>query len=618
MDALDERAVGSRVGRLAKGPRRQDHDADDAGDAEASFARLEARHHFDARDVGPRHLLRQAAVVVGGDRPLAMAQQRRDALFGTRQRFGVLAALGGERLQDLDRRQRPLRADEARRRHLAQARRRQVAGAAATEAAMRETDPHLPFGHAAANAIAKAQAAGFRIDFEHRRLARHHRVGGDRGEIIDALPRLVATARLLDLDLQRVDIDRPARQPEDLLRGTRGHTEDAAVDRAALIDGDGIDADPGEPEAGDAAAGLRPQAQPADETCRLVGVVDARRIVADTGARVLADVVGGGPDQRLVRHRQAQHPRPRQSRGRVVGLAGQRLDAQVIGVDAVDSARHHLPENRHAGTRTDFLEQRRCGDGRHDADRQQRRRAAVTATERRAGRGVGRRLLLGPLRDRCQQRQPQRPVDAAGEDIDAVAARRLAADEERRRQVTLGNRVDAMHPLQAGDHRLQTRRLAVGQRLLVPGLSGHRQQARLGQRLERQRRLDAGAGGEGQRAQFGRLCERQADDRCGRPRRPQTLAEQFEEHQPLPLGNEVDAIEQRIAEPSEQLQQCAAGITEARVGPFRRVRRDACQQILEQIVEAAVVETGWQDRHQPSSRRTVTASAPGVPERASR
>jgi len=69
-----------------------------------------------------------------------MAQQRRDALFGPRQRFGVFAALAGERLQDLDRRQRPLRADDPRRRQLAQARRRQVAGAAATEAAMRESN----------------------------------------------------------------------------------------------------------------------------------------------------------------------------------------------------------------------------------------------------------------------------------------------------------------------------------------------------------------------------------------------------------------------------------------------------------------------------------------------
>jgi hypothetical protein len=283
-------------------------------------------------------------------------------------RFGVFAALAGERLQDLDRRQRPLRADDPRRRQLAQARRRQVAGAAATEAAMRETDPHLPFGYAAAYAIAKAQAAGFRIDFEHRRLARHHRVGSDRGEISDALPRLVAAARLLDLDLQGVDIDRPGRQLEDLVGGTRGHAEHAAVDGAPLIDGDGIDADPGEPEAGDAAARLRPQAQPADETRRLLRVVDARRIVADTGAWVLADVVGGCPDQRFVGHRQAQHPRPRQPGGGVVGLAGQRLDAQVIGVDAVGAARHHLPQHRHAGTRADFLEQRRRGNGRHDAD----------------------------------------------------------------------------------------------------------------------------------------------------------------------------------------------------------------------------------------------------------
>ena len=72
--------------------------------------------------------------------------------------------------------------------------------------------------------------------------------------------------------------------------------------------------------------------------------------------------------------------------------------------------------------------------------------------------------------------------------------------------------------------------------------------------------------------------------------RLQSEAEQREEHQALPLGNQVRAIQQGVAQPREQLDQRAAGIAEARVRPFRRVRRDARDQVLDEVVEAAIVQ----------------------------
>ena len=77
-----------------------------------------------------------------------------------------------------------------------------------------------------------------------------------------------------------------------------------------------------------------------------------------------------------------------------------------------------------------------------------------------------------------------------------------------------------------------------------------------------------------------------------RPRRLEADAEQREEHQALALGDQVGAIEQRVAEPGEQLDQRAAGIAEPRIRPLRRVRRNARDQVLDEVVEAAVVQAG--------------------------
>ena len=200
-----------------------------------------------------------------------------------------------------------------------------------------------------------------------------------------------------------------------------------------------------------------------------------------------------------------------------------------------------------------------------------------------------------------------------------------------------------MHFLQAGDHRLHARRVGIAERLLVPGLGGDRQQRGLGQGLEGTGALMR-APAASVTAASSEAGKGEADDAAGRPRRAQAPAEQLEKHQPLALGNQVDAIQQRIAEPGKQLQQGAAGVAEARVGPFRvwagmRLSRSssrssklrssrrgagwACQASCRAARMARPPALGKRDEpgvvsFQPSSSRTVTASAPGVPERASR
>ncbi len=366
---LDEGPVRARIGGRAQRARRQHHHADHAGHVEAALARLEAWQHVDPADLGTGHLLRQAAIVLGRHRALAVAQQGRDTAFGHGQGLGVLAAGAGQRLMHLDRRQRARAADHACAGELGEAARRQVARPSAAEAAMGEADAHLAFRHAAAHAVAEAQRAGLGVELEGAGLAGDDGVGGDRGELVDAPPFAVTAAGLLDLDAQARCIDRAGRQLEDLVGGAGGHAEHAAADRAALVGLDRIDADPRQLELLDAAAGPRPQAQPADQARGALGVVEPGRVVADAGARVVADVVGRRPDQRLVGHRQAQHAGTGEAGGGVVERAGQGVEGEVVGIDAVGALGDDLPHHRDAGARPDLLEQRGRGDRRHHADR---------------------------------------------------------------------------------------------------------------------------------------------------------------------------------------------------------------------------------------------------------
>ena len=74
-------------------------------------------------------------------------------------------------------------------------------------------------------------------------------------------------------------------------------------------------------------------------------------------------------------------------------------------------------------------------------------------------------------------------------------------------------------------------------------------------------------------------------------------AEQREEREALPLRDQVGAVEQRVAEPGEQLDQRAARIAEPGIRPLRGVRRDARDQVFDEVVEAAVIQARWKNGH---------------------
>ena len=91
--------------------------------------------------------------------------------------------------------------------------------------------------------------------------------------------------------------------------------------------------------------------------------------------------------------------------------------------------------------------------------------------------------------------------------------------------------------------------------------------------------------------------ERHRHHPARRPRGPQRHAEQPQKGQALALRNQVHAIEQRVAEPREQLDQASARIPGSRIGPFGRVRGDARDQFRHEVVVRTVVQTWWSERH---------------------
>ena len=73
--------------------------------------------------------------------------------------------------------------------------------------------------------------------------------------------------------------------------------------------------------------------------------------------------------------------------------------------------------------------------------------------------------------------------------------------------------------------------------------------------------------------------------------RLQWQTEQFQECQPLPLGNQIGAVQNGIGQPREQLDQRAAGIARLLDRPLRRVRRNAGQHVLHQVAVRAIVKS---------------------------
>ena len=75
--------------------------------------------------------------------------------------------------------------------------------------------------------------------------------------------------------------------------------------------------------------------------------------------------------------------------------------------------------------------------------------------------------------------------------------------------------------------------------------------------------------------------------------------EELEELHVVQLGNLVDAVEERLGHPREELEQRDPGIAVVVVRPLGRVPRDAGARLLEEVVEGAVVEERRRERHQP-------------------
>ena len=106
-----------------------------------------------------------------------------------------------------------------------------------------------------------------------------------------------------------------------------------------------------------------------------------------------------------------------------------------------------------------------------------------------------------------------------------------------------------------------------------------------------------------------------------RPRGPQPDVEQAQKLESLALRHQVGAIEQRLGEPGEQLDQRATRIARLRVGPFGGVRRQPAQQLRSQLLRGEIGEREARQRHggpaQPVRRR-VSASVAGRPSRRTR
>jgi hypothetical protein len=211
-----------------------------------------------------------------------------------------------------------------------------------------------------------------------------------------------------------------------------------APERAALLDGDGVDTGPGEPQAGDARGGVRPQPDPCDQPRRHVGIIDARRSIADAGAQLTQHVVGWRAHVVASRQQQAHHA----GTGQAGAAVADHLERQIVFAVAVRRAR--FPHVRHARADAHVLGQRRDRQRRRDADVEHAPPVGGTAAE------LGpRRLHLRRIALAGKQREPQAVVEAGGRDIDAGRLG-LAVGEHRRGHVALRRAGHAVEIAQIG------------------------------------------------------------------------------------------------------------------------------------------------------------------------
>ncbi len=210
---------------------------------------------------------------------------------------------------------------------------------------------------------------------------------------------------------------------------------------------------------------------------------------------------------------------------------------------------------------------------------------------------------------RRQQRDPDALIDSPAEHVDAVRIRHVV-DEHRSRRIARRQRGQVVERLQTLQQRHRGGTLFGGERGLDVGLRRDRQNVELGERFERNltghrcaRRQRHG----GSLRRVGKYREHSV--RSGG--RLQWQPEQFEERQPLPFGNQVGPVQNRIGQPCEQFDQRAAWISGLLDRPFRRVGRNARQHVLHQVVVGAIVKCWWYQGHRvtrlASSRRFAAA-----------
>ena len=232
MHGFERGPVGLRIGGVEALFVGQHHHRNDAGHTFLALERAEAGQHFDAAQAHAGGVGGQAAVVFGGDGAIFVTEDRGDAPFGGFEGFGVVAAVGGQGLDELD------LAPGGGRGQRGDAARRQVARPSAADARHHHTHTSPGVGDAPAQAIAEADRAGFGVE------AVDGVVAAGQRQIVGARPGDVAATFLLDLHQQCFGFHRRAGQGQFLIGGAGADTDDTVAHGLTLVDFHGVDADP--------------------------------------------------------------------------------------------------------------------------------------------------------------------------------------------------------------------------------------------------------------------------------------------------------------------------------------------------------------------------------------
>ena len=100
--------------------------------------------------------------------------------------------------------------------------------------------------------------------------------------------------------------------------------------------------------------------------------------------------------------------------------------------------------------------------------------------------------------------------------------------------------------------------------------------------------------------------------RPGRRRREERDADQLEELDVVPVGHAVEAVDELVGHPGEQLDERDAGVGDVVVGPLRAALLDEPLGVVDEVLEAAVVEVGDAARAMVTPPRGGIASTRGA------